>query len=306
VSKGSIMATIIRTGPKALILVTAVLASGCSDRSKPDDRPPIDDPPADPISVLVVERTKQDVATPDPTAAFWRSVPRGAVTLMAQPMIAPRPEETLTEVVAVQAVHDGTSIAFRLVWSDPDRSEAGRLHEFSDALALQFPVDGTATTPVMMGAEGFPVHIYHWRAQYQRDKERGKPEMTDLYPNMSVDMYPMDFKEAPSGTQSDKESFSPGLAAGNPQSYAKNGIDEIIAEGFSTSAVQEGHSSAAHAVWHDGRWALVITRPLEVEGGSSLKTGQEGYVAFAAWQGGESEVGSRKSVTMSWLPMEVR
>lgn len=303
------MAITTRTGLNlhALPLVAAVIVGGCSDRSAKATPPPlIDDPPAEPISTLVVQRTKAAVAAPDPTAAFWKTVPRGAVTLVAQPMINPRPETTNTETVAVQAVHDGTSIAFRLVWNDPERSEAGRLHEFSDALALQFPVDGSASTPPMMGAEGLPVHIFHWRAQYQRDKERGKPEMDELYPNMSVDMYQMDFKEARGGSAADKESFSPGRVAGNPQSYAKDGVDEIIAEGFSTSAVRDGHSSAAQAVWYEGRWALVITRPLAVNGGSSLTVGREGYIAFAAWQGGQGEVGSRKSVTMSWLPVMVQ
>lgn len=302
------MAMIVRSrfSLRALILAMAIIVGGCSSRDKATKSPLIDDPPAEPISTLVVQRTKGEVATPDPTAAFWKKVPRGAITLIAQPMVNPRPEKTNTETVAVQAVHDGTSIAFRLVWNDSERSDAGRLNEFSDALALQFPVNGSAGTPPMMGAKGLPVHIYHWRAQYQRDKDTGKPEMAELYPQMSVDMYQMDFKEARSGTDAEKESFSPGLAEGNPQSYAKRGVDEIIAEGFSTSAVQEGQSGAAHAVWDNGRWALVITRPLAVEGGSSLKVGEESYVAFAAWQGGENEVGSRKSVTMSWLPVEMQ
>jgi DMSO reductase family type II enzyme heme b subunit len=70
--------------------------------------------------------------------------------------------------------------------------------------------------------------------------------------------------------------------------------------------VQAGQTGAAHAVWYEGRWALVITRPLAVEGGSSLKVGEESYMAFAAWQGGKGEVGSRKSVTMNWLPLEMQ
>lgn len=154
------------------------------------------------------------------------------MTLLAQPMIAPRPETTTTDSVIVQAVHDGTRAAFRLRWKDTEKSEAGRLGEFSDGLALEFPLRDGPPPPVMMGAKDMPVHLFHWRAQYQRDKEQGKPSIKDLYPNQSIDMYPHEYKEAPVGSPSAAEKFSPGVAEGNPQSYAKTGVDEIVAEGF--------------------------------------------------------------------------
>ena len=82
-------------------------------------------------------------------------------------------------------------------------------------------------------------------------------------------------------------------------------MDEIRAEGFGSSAVQQGRGSAARARWSDGEWILVVSRPLSVEGGSVLRVGGTGHVAFAVWQGGAAEVGSRKSVTMSWTPLQI-
>jgi hypothetical protein len=263
------------------------------------------EPPAPEVWEIAADRVTADLSTPSPDAAYWKTVPRGAIALTAQPMIAPRPETTTTQAVVVQAIHDGTTIAFRLQWKDREPSHAGRLGEFSDALALQFPTQAGAATPVMMGAPDLPVHIFHWRAQYQHDKEHGKPSMTDLYPHMSIDMYPMDFKEAEGGSAADKEAFSPGLVAGNPQSYEKTGVDEIIAEGFSTSQVQAGHGGAAAGEWAGDGWTLVITRPLAIEGGSNLTIGGDNQIAFAVWQGGLREVGSRKSVTMTWIPLKV-
>jgi len=283
------------------ILVCA--AAGCG--SKKAQPATVTEPPAPPIDALVVPAVTVDVSVPDPGAAYWKDVARGSVTLQAQPMVTPRPEATMTEQITVAAVHDATHIAFRLSWKDPEVSEAGGLGQYSDAAALQFAIKDVNATPPMMGAPELPVHIFHWRAQYQRDQEKGKPEMTALYPNMSVDMYPMEFKEAPGGTPEQQEAFSPGRAEGNPQAYPKSGVDEIIAEGFSTSAVQEGHSAAARAVWANGTWTLVITRPLVIEGGSTITVGQDTGVAFAVWQGGQAEVGSRKSVLMYWLPTKV-
>ncbi len=291
------------------LLSTLVVAAACSGaackgkKSSPAQEAP--EPPAAPISALEVKAVNADLSVPDPAAPYWKDAARGQVALLAQPMVTPRPEVTTTDHIVVAAVHNASHISFRLSWPDSERSEAGRLGEFSDAAAIQFPVGDVTKTPPMMGGPELPVHIFHWRAQYQRDQEKGKPEMNQLYPNMSVDMYPMEFKEAPSGTAAQQEDFSPGKAEGNPQSYQKGGVDEIIAEGFSTSAVQAGHSGAGKGEWVNGRWTLVITRPLTIEGGSSLAVGQETGVAFAVWQGGKAEVGSRKSVMMSWLPTKV-
>lgn len=280
---------------------TAAFSLAACSKSKPT---PADKPP--PLTTLEIKKISADLSKPDPDAAYWKDAAEGLVTLVAQPMIAPRPEITTTDSVVVQAVHDGTRAAFRLRWKDSEKSEAGRLGEFSDALALEFPLREGQVPPVMMGAKDLPVHLFHWRAQYQRDKTQGKPSMKDLYPNQSIDMYPHEYKEAPVGSPSAAEKFSPGVAEGNPQSYAKTGVDEIVAEGFSTSSVQEGHGSLAHGEWRNGEWVLVIVRPLVIDGGSSLKPGGASNVAFAVWQGGKGEVGSRKSLTMQWTPVKVQ
>ncbi len=273
-----------------------VVASGCS---KGVEQPA-------PITRLVVRKIAADLSKPDPGAAVWNDVSPGIIKLTAQPMIAPRPESTTTDEIIVQAATDGTRAAFRLRWKDPEKSEAGRLGEFSDAVALEFPLrEGGELPPVFMGGKGNPVHLFHWRAQYQRDKEKGKPQMKDIYPNTSVDMYPMEFKEAPGGTPEQREKFSPGVAEGNPQSYTKEAVDEIIAEGFSTSAVQAGHGSVAHGEWRGGEWTVVIVQPLSIEGGSSLKSGGGANIGLAVWQGGKGEVGARKCVTMQWTPVVI-
>ena len=278
---------------------------GCSGR---EDGPTAKDAaPTPSAGDLVIRRVSADLAKPDPAAPYWKDVPEAVVTLTAQPMITPRPVATTTDSVHVKAVTDGKLAAFRIRWSDTEVSQAGRLGEFSDALALEFPIRTDELPPVMMGAKDNPVHIFHWRAQYQRDHEEGKPTMQQLYPNASIDMYPMEFKDQPGAHEPDREQFSPGLAAGNPQSYEKTGVDEVIAEGYMTSAVMHGsEGDAAHADWKDGEWTLVIVRPLAVEGGSVLAAGKPNFIGMAAWQGGQLEVASRKSVTMAWVPVSVQ
>jgi hypothetical protein len=278
----------------------------CGDSGGPGIRTEVAELVAPPLTELIAARVEADVSAPDPGASYWKEAPAGELTLLAQPIITPRPERVLTEKIVVQSVTDGKSIAFRLRWKDTEKSDAGGLGQFSDAVALEFPMSGEALPSVMMGSEGQPVHIFHWRAQYQRDAEKGKPTMSDLYPNASVDMYAMDFHDAPGGSKEEREMFNPGVALGNPQSSPKSGVDEIIAEGFSTSAVQSGHGSTGKGEWKDGQWTVVISRPLRIDGGSTIVPGGKNAVAFAAWQGGQGEVGSRKSVVMAWTPLQVK
>lgn len=251
----------------------------------------------------VAKLVNEDLSKIDHEAACWKEAKVKDISLMAQPMVSPRPKECNTPGIKVQALHDGKHLALRFVWKDVEKSEAGRPGEYSDALAVQFPALPVEVPPVIfMGTPGNGVHIFHWRAQYQRDHEKGKPTMKDLYPNMSIDMYPMEYTDQ--GTVGGhmveaREQFSPGRAVGNPQSFPKTGVDEIVAEGFSTSSVQK---SATEGVgrWANGEWTLIMVRPLVREGGSTLTPGQKTFTAFAVWQGGHGEVGSRKSVTMTW------
>lgn len=260
---------------------------------------------------LNAEKTGHNLFHIKPGDGAWQKAPVQNVDLMAQPMALPRPKLSLTEKLKVQILHNGKSIAFKLSWKDPDNSPAGRLGLFSDAVALEFPVkltDGQPPSP-FMGEPDKPVHIFHWRAQYQKDKEMGRhPTMQDLYPNMSVDAYPMEFKdeEAPQGTESQRRMFAPGQAAGNPQSYVKTGVDEIFAEGFGSSSLVPEIEGESEAEWKNGEWQVVITRPLKTTLGSELKLGQKNFVCFAVWQGGQREVGSRKSVTLMWVELNLK
>ncbi len=255
---------------------------------------------------IVAKNVSADL-TKAPQVDIFKDAKEETISLMAQPMAVPRPASTTTDKVFVKAVHNKDWIAFFLRWQDSEKSEAGRLGTYSDAIALQFPVkDHKAPPPVFMGAKANPVHIYHWRAQYQVDKEKGVRSMKDLYPNMTVDMYPMEFPDMGTLHEVDegkKEIYSYGKAAGNPQSYLKKGVDELLAEGFGSSSVVENVNADAQGVWKDGQWQVVITRPLKREGASVLPAGNSTFLAFAVWQGGKDEVGSRKSVTMSWTPL---
>jgi hypothetical protein len=240
--------------------------------------------------------------------AAWARAKVETVTVTAQPLAIPRPKTTTTSTLKVQAIQDGKWIAFRLRWADDEKNEAGKLGEYSDAVAIQFPVKDGEPPPVFMGAKDNPVHIFHWRAQYQADREQGLRPMKAQYPNMNPDMYPMEFKyegRLTGLTDEKREAFSHGRAAGNPQSYPKTGVDEIFAEGWGTSAVIQNVEAMGAGQWRNGEWSVIIVRPLKRENGSVLAPGKDAFLGFAVWDGGKQEVGSRKSVTMAWVPLQI-
>lgn len=242
--------------------------------------------------------------------SVWQGALEESIAMMGQPMINPKPKGTHTPQIRVTAVHDGKWAAFRLRWKDEEVSESKKLGTYSDAVAIQFPVLNPEQPPaIMMGHTGSPVHIFHWRYQYQEDARAGMPDIQEIYPNMTVDMYPADFKVKGNfnpASSKDKDAFLGGRAANNPQSQPKiRGVDELIAEGFGSSTTMNEVQARALGAWKNGEWTVYILRPLSYASASSLTVGGKSHVAFAVWQGGKEEIGGLKSLTMAWTPVTV-
>jgi hypothetical protein len=255
---------------------------------------------------------KADLSKPVLEETIWKKAKSLNIPLMAQPMAIPKPATTETSNMKVQSINNGKWISFKLTWKDKDKSDDEKLGKFSDGVALEFPVkvkDGVPPS-AFMGEKGNPVHIYHWKSTFQKDMERGGfHEMSEIYPNASVDLYPLEPKidgNYPKATDEEKMVFSHGRAAGNPQSFPKlKAVDEIYAEGFGTSQVIQNNEGIGKGEWKNGEWSVVITRPLSSKVGSSLKFGNSNFVCFAVWQGGKDETGSRKSVNLSWVSLNI-
>lgn len=264
------------------------------------------------LADILAPRVKADLIKDYSNPDLWQQAgPEVEVSLVAQPMTTPRPLETSTSAIKVSALHDGKHIAFRLRWADPQMNDATRLQTYSDAVALQFPIKDEPNPPaIFMGHQGSPVHIFHWRYQYQLDAEHGAMRtVSDAYPNMVSDMYPADFKikgNFPEASTDAKQAFSGGIAAGNPQSYLKpKGVDELMAEGFGTLVSRPGIQAQGHGDWSQGQWQLYLVRPLAYADGSNLKPGASSNMGFAVWQGEAKELGGLKSLSMSWTPLKL-
>ena len=204
----------------------------------------------------------------DPADAFWGGVEGVEVSLTSQMLAYPMKPGPETRTLVFKAVHNGTHVAFYLEWSDDteDVPGPGQLDAFPDAVALQFPVREGEQPYICMGMVDSPVNIVYWRST-------GEVQM--LVAGAGYGLSPR-HREA---LGLNEEPISP---------------IELLPP--------ETQVAVARAVYGDGKWRVVIIRPMgsTYELVPSFAPGKTTYVAFAQWDGSRGERGGNK-VTSGWV-----
>src|SRR3989304_3736667 len=124
----------------------------------------IGQPQQPPIDVMFTSAgVPLDVARAAPL--FARAAVR-TIPLIPQMLIRPHGGGTIKEV-RIRALHDGKMIYIELSWSDSTSNATPRRQtDFTDAVALQFPVaPGTLPNP-FMGDRLRPVNIWQWKGSW--------------------------------------------------------------------------------------------------------------------------------------------
>jgi mono/diheme cytochrome c family protein len=206
----------------------------------------------------------------------------------------------------VQALHDGQVLAIRLTWQDSTRNDSAvRPQDFEDMTAIQF-FKGSPETFLGMGAADQSVDVWHWRAGWH-GKSTDYADVDSAYPNMAVDLYP--FEQAGSGprshaTEHQPREFITARAAGNFRSDPSQTFTgtSLGAKGFGSLTMRPRVSQlvSATAKWQDGRWTVVLRRPLEVspDAGLTLAVGDRLSIAFAIWDGAARDRNGQKLVSI--------
>lgn len=212
----------------------------------------------------------------------------------------------------VQALHDGQTVALRLSWSDASRDgQAIRPQDFPDMAAVQL-YRGPTEPFLGMGGKDAPVDVWLWNAAAQADTER-YADVDTAYPNMSVDSYPLE--AAGDGprlhtTERQPKDFLTAWAAGNQRSDPTHPLvgSNLAVQGFGSTTLRPPVSQdvKAHGVWKDGRWTVVLRRPLAVkpEAGVALASGAKASIAFALWDGAARDRNGQKLVSI-WHDLEL-
>ena len=252
---------------------------------------------------LTAVRVKGVGPITDPAAPIWKQSRPVNVAMLPQTVALPHNDRPAIRQLSVRAVHNGGWIAFLIEWSDPTLSDRIVLDNFGDQLAVEMPIDTKGAPPSpMMGNPGGRVNIMQWRAAFQHDIDKGPPTVRDLYPNAWADVYPDEILSA-----SDARPYSGALGIENPISRGRaSPVLDQMAEGWGTMTVKPDQHALGKGVWKDGMWRVVVTRPMVSDdiNAPRLEPGLQTFVAFAVWDGGSREVGSRKAWS-SWVPLAV-
>lgn len=115
-------------------------------------------------SIRVMTAAGVDASTPD--ASIWKKAPMTQVAL--QPAFPGHPSIVgvpVTTQLAAQAVRTGDWLYVKLAWNDATANATIKdTGQFMDGAAVQFPINGKATTTPFMGDPNNAVNVWHWRA----------------------------------------------------------------------------------------------------------------------------------------------
>lgn len=270
-------------------------------------------PTAEPLPpTLSVSRVEKVPALSDPLDPTWEKIAAIEIPLTAQQVAQPALEQATVPKLMVQAIRDSERYAWRLSWDKPQPADLVDYAKFTDAVAIQFPlVDGA---PYTMGGPNLPVRMLYWKAVWQKDVDEGFQELKKIYPNAHYDMYW--FAEGAerhsnigSTDNPEAQQFMVAAMSKNPMAdyNRKKPVEEMTAHGFGSSTHVPETSSGARGVWRDGKWYVVLDRPINDKDPLVARFNaapDQQLVAFAVWDGDHGNRGSKKQIS-NWIPMQL-
>ncbi len=263
------------------------------------------------ISVPVAQ-----ISFDDPRSINFNRAPATTIKMLPQNIIAPILKTASVTELTVRSVYNQDWIAFQLEWEDQTRNAVVDVDKFTDQVAIQFPLDPNNPPSFMMGNKDGRVHIIHWKAIWQDDIDKGYRDVQTLHPNYWVDMY--FFVDEPVFAEGElpkepnirhfqsieAQRYMPGIFTRNPVSLVNRTtpVEEAMAEGFGTFTTQPRQNANGWGTWQNNRWKVVIVRPLVSEDVNDAPIPAKTVIAFAVWDGGDKNIGSRKNYT-PWIPL---
>lgn len=267
---------------------------------------------AAPLPTISLARVESIPVIDNPLDPAWDQIAMVDIPLDMQQTSEPMLTEKTVPTVQLQTAYNSDRFVWRLSWEQTEPSYKGNVGEFSDAVAVQFPLKDGA--PYTMGGPDMPVAMMYWKALWQKDIDEGFQDVTDVYPNSWYDLYwfandtgPVSIKTA--FENKDACPYMAGSAVGNPMSTVKRKqpVQELRAHGFGSSTDVPESPVTARGAWKDGRWYVVFERPnsdVDPLVKRFFENPEQQMLALAVWDGQAQNRGGRKHIT-NWIPMRV-
>ncbi len=214
----------------------------------------------------------------DPTDPIWNDAEPMDVRLAGQVVGAPRWQNPSIEMVTIQAVFNETDIAFRITWDDP----------FKDVVHDQTQEFNPAELTQVGGFNSYVEAI----DMIPRDLETFRDSIALQFPVKS-----------PSGTK--KPHFFRGSSSdqvylmvwkADQAEAGERGTEEGNARGWKQAIKpqpEDAQQVLGGAVWDQGRWTVVMKRPLQTGGRGDVQFEPGVFIPMAlnAWDGSNGEHG---------------
>lgn len=261
---------------------------------------------------ILAAKVSQALPVDDMNSAIWQEATTVEIPLSAQITAKPIFANANVKAVNARAIYNDEQIAFLVEWKDDTLDNATvRVQDFSDAVAIQFPlVEGQPF--FCMGQQDGNVNIWHWKADWQAAMTTPQ-DVDSTYPDMYVDGYTFADEEAGAASSvADYEdvNYVPALAAGNLFARATYGspVEDLMAGSFGslTSQPAEMQNVQGHGEFLDGTWRVIFVRDLVSPESHDVRfdAGQVYSMAFAAWDGANEERNGQKS-TSQWVSLQL-
>lgn len=289
------------------IAALALMLAACSKPADPPEQTPSAPGTTSAEAAIVAVRTESAAPGLGADASAFDQAAPVSIALLPQQVVAPFAHTASVSEISVRAVHDGKWLAIKLTWADVAANTSAGISDFEDMVALQFPRTAGQTPNIMMGAPGSEVVIVQWRAARQAAIDRGeRPEMRHTYPNANKDIDIADLVGEEAGGP-----YTGGAYVDNPLSLPSLDTTPVlthVAAGFGTLTALNNPLVAGRGIHANGQWVVVLHIPLGDEAAvvNGLAPGVSSLIAFAAWDGGNAEVGSRKSWSPVWTTIELK
>lgn len=265
------------------------------------------------LPIKLVSRASATIPSDDPFHATWNSAPVATLKLIPQNVQEPMLATASVGELRVRSLHNDGWIAFLLEWDDPSKDAGLRSDRFSDAAAVSFPLSSARPLPnYQMGDEERAVQLLLWKAYRQRVHEDKVSLLAENYPYGWTDAYAFEPKAVGhvrgQASLTEEKEYLAAPAAGNPSAVGVAPIvEELNARTWNQLTVQPSQDARGRALWKDGRWRLVIARPLVTADGEDASLGGQATwpMAFAIWDGAKENTGPRKMVSEGWIQLTI-
>lgn len=245
--------------------------------------------------VIVARRVEGELPT-TPADTAWAEAERFYIPLAAQIIVPPRWFAPSVDGVWVEALHNGSELAMRFSWSDPNDSPSAEWSEWRQAVAAvmspredtliagvaggtppQGATGATADDPAAPGnalSQGWPDALAVW---FPRTVPRGMQRPYFFMGSARDPVYAW-LWQSRGDAVTERQGRGPGLLDELPGS---NGL-------------------AGAGAWQAGQWQVVFRRPLaaiDSTAALTFETGQPIPMALFAWDGDNTETGLRGSLS---------